>query len=402
MEDNYYKHEATVSGMRRRLKDLEFNLAKQTETRDILQSEKYKKELKEVEILRTKINNKYDSSITYYENEIANYISKKNNTENVKKDNLANKKQRIEDELTSKVEILRSEYDNRIASLRNEILAIEAKRDSRIEMTRQLYEGRIKDLEGRDNKLSAEDEAKQQHYDKNILRCTQERTRLETQRDNDLEKVKLRETELEERNTSKIELTLKADIERLREEIKKEDEALAIENIALEKWLELERAERKKRANEAEAKLADTVYKEMMADRAQDRAIEQREIAERRERTAERNRQEAIEAKKKEELKEKKSQYFDMLREKYPGFVKVDANIKKNNMVQVKILGRSSKPIIPIREMTQKEFKKEYPYSVAIEYDSDEEDEAEEPEEEPPRQPTNNFANMNFIKKTTY
>jgi hypothetical protein len=72
-------------------------------------------------------------------------------------------------------------------------------------------------------------------------------------------------------------------------------------------------------------------------------------------------------------------------------------------MVQVKICGRNAKLLIPIREMTQKEFKKEYPYSVAIEYDSDEEDEAEdEAEEEPPRQPTNSFANMNFIKKTTY
>ena len=379
MEENYFKHVAIVSGMRRRLKDLEFNLATQSQTRDILQSEKYKKELKEIEILRTKINNKYDSSITYYENEIANYISKKGNTENVKKDNLASKKQRIEDELASKLEVLRVQYE------------------AKVEMTKQLYEGRIKDLEGRDNKLSSEDEAKQQQYDKNILRCTQERTRLETQRDNDLEKVKLRETELEERNTSKIELTLKADIERLREEIKKEDEALSRENIALEQWLENERAERRKRANEADSKLANITYNEMMATRAQERAIEQQEITERRERTAERNRLEAIEAKKKEELKEKKSKYFEMLREKYPGFVKIDATIKKNKMVQVKIYGRSSKLLIPIREMTQKEFKKEYPYSVAIEYDSDEEE-----EEEPPMQQSSSFANMNFIKKTTY
>ena len=54
------------------------------------------------------------------------------------------------------------------------------------------------------------------------------------ERDNELDKVNTKIKELEERDTSKIELTLKADIERLTEEIKIEDAKLVIENIALE------------------------------------------------------------------------------------------------------------------------------------------------------------------------
>ena len=204
MAEQVWMNQQTISSaLFRKLKDIRHNLEKQTSTRDIIHNERLAPELKALQRMKENIIQNYQTKILHTEQQINLNTEKKLDPSNNKKEHINHKKQTLEDELEAKLEQLQTQYDNKVSALKLH------------------YEGRIKLLDHRNSNITLEEEENNRKYDKNIAYYTTDKNRFEILRDNELSQIDEKITKLEQREPSKLELTLKCDLERAENEYQK-------------------------------------------------------------------------------------------------------------------------------------------------------------------------------------
>jgi hypothetical protein len=204
MAEQVWNNQQTISvALYKKLKDIRHNLEKETTSKDFIHNERLTPELKTLQRMKENIIQNYQTKLLHTEQQINLNTQKKLDPTNNKKEHINNKKQSLEDELDAKLEQLQTQYDSKVSALKLH------------------YEGRIKLLEHRNANVTLEEEENNRKYDKNIAYYTADRTRFEILRDNELTQIDEKIAKLEQREPSKLELTLKCDLERAENEYHK-------------------------------------------------------------------------------------------------------------------------------------------------------------------------------------
>lgn len=355
MEQIWTNQQAICSKIREKIQDIRHNIEKHTASRDSIHNERLLPEIRALQRSKENLIQKYDTKLMYVEQQINHSAEKKLEPNNAKKNNICNKKQILEDELEGKLEQLQTQYDTKVSALKLH------------------YEGRIKLLDNRSSNLTAEEEEDNKRLENLITYYTTERTRLETLKESEIKAIEEKIHRLEQREPSKLELTLKIDLERAEKNYESAKQLEEKYHIDFERQYEEEKLQNRSRTAEADIKTLERAEAIRYRLEAQSRIDEIELMKREKEEARERNR---IADAEEDRINRAKEKWFAKMKQLYPTFHSYDATTMPSKLIRIRCLDKKLKSIHTFKLMKLSEFRKEFPFykSEPDELLSDDED----------------------------